>query len=192
MPHSDNLSRGLLAAILLCLVVGVFRDGGGANSEADTASEAAELQTQDERYAFEVVELQRKPSLILRVDTATGEAWTMGVLSRGRWDALREGPEGVPSAGAEEAGRYEIRAVQSRRGAPNLVRADLQTGRIWRKGSTSVGAWVAVPNPGEEPPAAAKPVVPVAESAAAEDVDEVAAEDPADAPDAENSEGEAE
>jgi hypothetical protein len=190
MPHADNLSRALLAAILLCLAVAVFR--GGASSEAGDAAEAAALQSQDERYAFQVVGLLRKPSLILRVDTATGEAWSMGVLSAGRWDALREGPDGVPSAGAEEAGRYEIHAVKLRRGAPNLVRTDLQTGRIWRKGSTSVGAWVAVPNPGEQPLAAAKPVVPVAESVAAEAVDEVEAEKPADEPDAENSEDEAE
>ena len=31
MPHVDNLSRSLLALILLCLVVGILRDDGGAS-----------------------------------------------------------------------------------------------------------------------------------------------------------------
>jgi hypothetical protein len=158
MPHADNLSRVLLALILLCLAVVILRDGGGSScSPGDRPAEAAALRTHGERFATRIIGLQRKPPLMLRTDSATGEAWMMGVQGPGRWEALREGPEGAPSAGAEEAGRYEIVAVNLRRGAPNLVRTDLRTGRVWRKGATNGGSWVAVPNPGKAPRAAAKP-----------------------------------
>jgi len=187
MPHADNLSRALLALILLCLVVGVLRDDGGASGAPGDAPEAAALQTPAERYTIGIIGLNRKPPLMLRTDTATGQAWIMGVLGRGPWEALREAPEGVPSAGADEPGRYEVYSVKLRRGAPNLVRVDHLTGRIWRKGSTNGGAWVAVPNPGEQPP------VPDAGADADADADaELAAADDVDDADTETSGNEAE
>ena len=184
MPHADNLSRALLALILLCLVVGILRDGGGVNSAPSAAPEAAALPPQGERYDLRVIGLQRKPPVILRTDSATGQVWRMGVLGPGRWEALREGPEGVPSPGADEPGRYVVHSVKLLRGAPNLVRMDLYTGRIWRKGSLNAGAWVAVPNPGEEPPAAATPAAADAKAAvepAAQEGVDAAEEAPGDA-----------
>jgi hypothetical protein len=169
MPHADNLSRALLALILLCLVVGNLRDSGDSSPEPnDAVAETAALRTHGERYSIRMIGLQRKPPLMLRADSATGEAWMLDVVGAGPWEALREGPEGVPSAGADEAGRYEFQSVMLRRGAPTLVRTDLRTGRVWRKGSTSRGSWVAVPNPGEEPLKAAKSTaMPTAKPAAA-------------------------
>ena len=144
MPHADNLSRALLALILLCLVVGILRDGGDA-------SEAAALRTHGERYDVQVIALGRQPALLLRTDSATGEAWRMGAMGPSQWQALREGPDGVPSAGADEPGRYRIHTLTQRKGAPNLIRTDARTGRLWRKGLSNDGAWVAVPNPGQSP-----------------------------------------
>jgi len=176
MPHADNLSRALLALILLCLVVGILRgDGGSSPAATGNAPEVAARSSGGERYILRVIGLQRKPPLMLRTDTATGEAWMMGVQGPGVWKALREGPDGVPAAGAVAAGRFEIYAVKLRRGAPNLVRVDHLTGRIWRTGSTSGGAWVAVPNPGEPSPAAAGSSRPPP-AAADDDIDSAAPE----------------
>jgi hypothetical protein len=77
----------------------------------------------------------------------------MGLMGEGRWEPLAEGPDGVPSPGATAPGRYSIRPISQKRGAPTLVRSDHLTGRVWRKGSKSDGPWVLVPNPGEEEPA---------------------------------------
>jgi hypothetical protein len=71
----------------------------------------------------------------------------MGAMQAPRWFPLAEGDEGVPSPDATVPGRYTIEAATQNRGAPTLVRIDRATGRIWRKGSTSTGPWVGVPNP---------------------------------------------
>ena len=153
MPRADNLSRALLGLILICLVVLIVRDAGDAATPMDAPDETTAAQVAGPLLRFEVrmIKLQRGAPVMLRTDTATGEAWRMGVLSAGEWELLREGTDGVPSAGAETPGRYSINAVSQRRGAPTLVRSDTATGRVWRKGSKSDGPWVAVPNPGEAP-----------------------------------------
>jgi hypothetical protein len=187
MPRADNLSRALLGLILVCLVVLVLR-GGAAPEPAPSASpEAVGVRSHAGRFEIRIVALKRNPPLVLRTDSATGETWRMGVMDRGEWEALREGPDGPPSAGEEEPGRYSVKAVAQTRGAPTLVRTDHHSGRIWRKGSTNGGAWVAVPNPGEEPPApkaaAAEPTpsagLDAAEAASEEGVDAIPAADDA-------------
>jgi hypothetical protein len=183
MPHSDNLSRALLALILVCLVVGILRGGGGATCAPKAAPEVAAAGSAVDRYSLRIIGLQRKPPQMLRTDTATGEAWTMGILDAGPWKPLPEGPEGVPAAGADTPGRYAIIAVKLSRGAPNLVRTDHQTGRVWRKGSMNDGPWVAVPNPGEPSLAdvkpAARPAAPQAAPATPEGAGKADAEVPA-------------
>ena len=153
MQPADNVTRALLAAILVCLAILVGRAQSG---EAPAEPEASAV-----RFEVRPVAMKRGAPLLLRTDTATGEAWSMGAMDAGRWDALREGSAGIPSPGASAPGRYSIRAVVQRRGSPTLVRSDHATGRVWRKGSTNAGPWVLVPNP-ESPaaPAAAVPQAP--------------------------------
>jgi len=177
MPRADNLSRALLALILVCLVVLLLRSGDAEPAPAEP-TEPVGVRVHGERYDVSMVSLKRGAPLVLRVDTATGEVWRMGLMGPGEWEALREGPEGAPSAGEAEPGRYSVKSVVQMRGAPTLVRSDLRTGRIWRKGATNLGAWVAVPNPGEEPPEpkAAEAAAPAAvEGAAGEAVQPEAA-----------------
>jgi hypothetical protein len=88
----------------------------------------------------------------------------MGLMDAGRWTPLRDGADGVPAEGATLAGRYHVMAVAQQAGPPTLVRSDQLTGHIWRKGSTSKGPWVPVPNPGETP--AQEPAAPAKEPAA--------------------------
>jgi hypothetical protein len=182
MSHADNLSRALLVLILLCLVFLILR-GEGPGPEALPAPEPTAAQSGVERYSVRMVKLLRGAPIVLRSDTATGEAWRMGLLAPGQWEALPEGPGGVPSAGAEEPGRYSIHAVAQNRGAFTLVRTDHHTGRIWRKGLKNAGGWVAVPNPGEEAAGAAPAAAPT--RAATDEADESGAADaaPEDAPD---------
>ena len=140
----DNLTRALLAGILACLLILLGR-GFAAEDPAASAS--------PERFTVRPVKLQRGPQMLLREDTATGEAWRMGLMDAGRWQPLPEGPDGVPSPGASAPGRYSIRPVSQKRGAPTLVRSDHLSGRTWRKGTKGDGPWILVPNPGEEAPA---------------------------------------
>jgi hypothetical protein len=164
----DNLSRALLALILVCLLLlllGLGRSGGSAAVAPPPAASAKHFITHG-------VKLNRTPPRLIRMNTATGQAWEMGLLDRALWKPLPEGPEGVPSPDATEPGRYVFVAVSQPRGAPTLVRTDHATGRVWRKGSTSKGPWVLVPNPGEEPPFGAG-----AEEEPAPEVEEAAAPD---------------
>jgi hypothetical protein len=142
----DNLTRALLAGILACLLILIFQ--GRSSGPADSVLAAGDAPIA-ERFNIRPVQLQRGPPLLLRYDTATGQAWRMGLMDAGRWEALTEGTDGVPSPGATAPGRYSIRPVAQKRGAPTLLRSDDLTGRLWRRGSTSEGPWVLVPNPGE-------------------------------------------
>lgn len=95
------------------------------------------------RFSVERVPLKRD-SILIRTDTATGQAWSMRLLGQGIWQPYTEGKEGVPSPDGVLVGRYSIKAHSQRRGAPNLVRLDSVTGRIWRTGSMGGGYWVPV------------------------------------------------
>jgi hypothetical protein len=154
--QADNVARALLALILVCLLFLLGRTWGGGSAADD---ESAVVSGSPERFIIRPVSMRRGSPLLLRVDTATGQVWQMGLMDEGRWGPLLEGPDGVPSPGATEPGRYSIRPVGQRRGGPTLVRTDAVTGRNWRKGSTSKGPWVLIPNPpgeasaGEAPPA---------------------------------------
>jgi hypothetical protein len=144
--QADNLSRALLVLILVCLLFLLGQGRGGGSAEVAAPASGAE------RFSVRLVKLQRGPPLLLRTDTATGQAWTMGLMAAGHWQPLREAADGIPAEGAVQAGRYHVMAVAQQAGPPTLVRSDQLTGRVWRKGATSKGAWVAVPNPGETPP----------------------------------------
>jgi hypothetical protein len=146
----DNLTRALLAGILAFLLILLVQGCSRGSADGDLATAGSPV---PERFSLRPVNLQRGPPLLLRHDTATGEAWRMGLMDKGRWEALAEGPDGVPSPGATAPGRYSIRPISQKRGAPTLVRSDRLTGRVWRKGSKSDGPWVLVPNPGDEAPA---------------------------------------
>jgi hypothetical protein len=174
MPQVDQLSRALLVLILLCLVVLILR--GETARQAPPTEAPPAVSSQVERFNVRMVKLIRGAPIVLRTDTATGEAWRMGLLASGAWEALREGPDGTPSAGADEPGRYSINAVAQSRGSFTLVRTDHHTGRIWRKGLKNSGAWVAVPNPGE---ADAKATAPAADPADPVDDGDDAARDEA-------------
>ena len=147
----DNLTRALLAGILVCLLI-LLGQGFGRGSAADDPAAAS---PSPERFTVRTIKLQRGLPLLLRSDTATGQIWRMGLMDAGRWEPLSEGPDGVPSPGATAPGRYVVRPVAQKRGAPTLVRSDQLTGRTWRKGSKNEGPWVLVPNPEEEVPEAA-------------------------------------
>ena len=145
--RADNLTRALLAGILVCLLIllGQGWSRGSADDDLATAGSPS-----PERFSLRPIKLKRGPPVLLRSDTATGQVWQMGLMDAGVWEPLSEGPEGVPSPGATQPGRYGIRSVSQKRGAPTLVRSDLLSGRTWRKGSSNEGPWVLVPNPGEE------------------------------------------
>lgn len=140
--QADNLSRGLLAAILVCLVLVIARDRGAEES----ASEPAPVSS-IERFEVRAIAMRRGPPLLLRTDTATGEGWTMGLMEKGVWEPLAEGAAGVPVPDGDVPGRFSIRAHKQTRGLPTLVRLDTVTGSTWRKGSKTPRPWVAVQNP---------------------------------------------
>lgn len=123
---------------------------GCSNGQSDVASDPAPVAAESVdvgRFEVRTISVKRGPGMLLRTDTATGQAWTMGVMEAPKWQPLREGAAGVPSPDGTASGRYAIRAVKQTRGAPTLVRTDQATGRVWRKGATSKGPWVAIPNP---------------------------------------------
>ena len=138
--HPHRISRSalaLLAASLLALA--------GCPVEGTRPAGSDQLG----RYTIERIPLKRD-SLMVRADTATGQAWHMRTLGEGLWIAYSEARDGIPSPDGAVSGRYLIRAFSQRRGAPTLVRVDTLTGRTWRTGSLGAGPWVAIPNPGEE------------------------------------------
>jgi hypothetical protein len=146
----------LLAATALCLALMLVQGCGGGEPKARADSAAAASAESDvDRFDVRPVATKRGPGLLLRTDTATGQAWTMGVMDAAKWNPLREGEAGVPSPDGSASGRYTIRAISHSRGAPTLVRTDHATGRIWRKGASSQGPWVLVPNP--DPSALSEP-----------------------------------
>jgi len=145
----DNLTRILLAAILVCLLVFLGQGFGRGGATDDRAADSPI----PERFSVRTIRLQRGPPLLLRSDTATGQAWRMGLMDVGRWEPLAEGPDGIPSPGATRAGRYSITPVSQQRGAPTLVRSDSVDGRTWRRASKGGGPWVLIPNPSEGAPA---------------------------------------
>lgn len=54
---------------------------------------------------------------------------------------------GISRASAPAAaskGRYDVQLANMRKGGPLLIRADLETGVVWRKGLMSDGPWVIV------------------------------------------------
>jgi len=145
--QTDNATRALLAVILVCLLL-LLGQGWSRGSARDAGAEAPSA----ERFSLRVIRLQRGAPLLLRSDTATGQAWRMGLMDAGRWEPLAEGSDGIPSPGATRPGRYSIVPVSQQRGAPTLVRTDGVDGRTWRRASKGEGPWVLVPNPGEEAP----------------------------------------
>jgi hypothetical protein len=145
--QGDNLARALLAAILVCLLI-LLGQGWSRGSGPD-AGDGAAASPSPERFDVRAIRLQRGAPLLLRSDTATGQAWRMGLMDVGRWEPLPEGPDGIPSPGATRPGRYTITPVAQQRGAPTLVRSDSVDGRTWRRASKGGGPWVLIPNPVE-------------------------------------------
>lgn len=149
--QSDHLVRTLGVPILACLAFLVACDVSGRS--------AAEAQAPDGSGRFEISAArgEKGPGTLLRLDTATGRVWGMGVLDEGLWKPYAEGPDGVPSPGAVAPGRYSLRAFSQRRAGATLVRVDSATGRVWRTPARNDGVWVLIPQPGEEPAAPATP-----------------------------------
>jgi hypothetical protein len=99
------------------------------------------------RFTVQRLALKRD-SVLIRTDTATGQAWHMRLLGGDPWVEYREGKQGIPSPDGTTPGRYEIWPETQRRGAPTLVRVDSLTGLVWRTASTGVGFWVPVAETG--------------------------------------------
>lgn len=151
--QTDHVTRALLGSILVCGLVLLV--------QGQRAGEAAAEPSAGERFQLLTVARRNDSVLLIRLDSATGEAWGMSLLGEGRWDPIAEGPEGAPSPDAREPGRYSIVGVGQRRGAPTLVRTDHRSGRSWRVASTNQGPWVPIPNP---PNGAAAPAEPASGS----------------------------
>jgi len=149
--QADNLARALLVLILACLLFLVARDVTGGAAAGDAAAHAAL------RFDISAARSEKGPGTLLRLDTATGQVWGMGVLDEGLWKPYAEGPDGIPSPGAAVPGRYSLRSFSQRRAGATLVRADSVTGRVWRTPARNDGVWVLIPQPGEEPTAPATP-----------------------------------
>jgi len=143
--QGDNLSRGLLAAILVCFVLLVVEHQDAGEGVPESAPSSAL-----DRFEVRPIAMRRGPPVLLRTDTATGQAWTMGLMARSVWEPLAEGADGVPEPDADVPGRFSIRAHRQTRGLPTLVRLDTVTGQVWRKGSKTPRPWVVVPNPGPD------------------------------------------
>jgi hypothetical protein len=173
--RTDNLSRGLLAAILVVLVLLIVE-------HRDTSDGAREPAHAIDRFDVRPIAMRRGPPLLLRIDTATGEAWTMGLMAAPVWERLEEAADGVPEPDAIVPGRFSIHAHKQTRGLPTLVRLDTVTGRVWRKGSMTPRPWVAVPNPEFEPQASAAPIAAPDPAAGLMIEDTDASNEPADAP----------
>jgi len=150
--QADNVTRGLLAAILLLLVLS-WLDGRRAGGEAAPTEPRAAAVGANARFEIRPVALRRGPPLLVRLDSATGQAWRMGLMDPPAWEPLAEGANGVPAPDADRPGRFAVYAYKQTRGAPTLVRIDSQTGEIWRKGSQDKRPWVPVPNPAAAAPA---------------------------------------
>jgi hypothetical protein len=147
--QADNVTRTLLVSILSCLAFLSACDG--ARCPADKATGAG-----IGRFQISAVSAAPKePGSMIRFDTATGKAWSMGVLAAGRWKPFAEGVDGVPSADAVTPGRYSISAFSQPRSGATLLRTDSVTGRVWRTPAKNDGVWVLIPQPGGEPAAAA-------------------------------------
>ena len=148
--QADRVTRAPLGLIFVCLTALAAQVLGGC-AEGGQASLGGPGQT--ERFSLEAYAVPGGSALLLRLDSATGQAWRMRLLAEGRWEPYAEGPEGVPSPGASRAGRYAIVSVQQRRGPATLVRTDSVSGRVWRVGAIGGGNWVPIPNPAKAAPA---------------------------------------
>jgi len=149
--QADNLSRALLALMLACLAFLVARDVTGRAAAGDPDAAMAG------RFAISAVRSEKDVGRLLRIDSATGQVWEMGVVDEGPWKAYAEGPDGTPSPGALAKGRYELQAFTQRRAGTTLVRTDSATGRVWRTPAKNDGIWVLISEPAEASAAAAAP-----------------------------------
>ena len=103
---------------------------------------------QEPESRFEVL---RTRTLFVRVDTASGQVWTVPSSGDGGWQALGAPP---PALGAPQvAGRYQVRIIptSARRGPDEgpvrLLLADGATGRGWLAEAGSDAGWTAIEEP---------------------------------------------
>jgi hypothetical protein len=103
---ADSYTKVVLALILVCLAWLLL---GGTERERGAAADGSE--TALGRYEFVLFPLRRGRSLLVRHDTATGEAW--GMLrwggDNGEWIDISEvrppaGAEAAPAAGGAGGG----------------------------------------------------------------------------------------
>jgi len=114
--QANNVLRTLLALILAGLPFLTACDG--VRSPASGASD-----TGIGRFEISAARAADKgPGTMIRFDTATGQAWEMGVLAAGPWKPYAEGPDGTPSPGAAAPGRYSLLAFNQPRAGATLVR----------------------------------------------------------------------
>ncbi len=139
----------LAVALLLWLVL--FPGSGCTPPPAADGKASETPESGPGPYAVWSIPMRRGPPELLRVDSATGSAWSKGLMEGGPWLALPETPGHEPEPGG--VGRYDFRAIALRRGAPNLIRTDTESGKVWRKGVKSGGPWVPIPDEFAEEPA---------------------------------------
>ncbi len=143
------------AGLLVMALVGALLAGCGPQSTAPSAGNGGG----PERFVFVRARLG-----LVRVDTSTGQVWTVPVNGDGGWE-----PRGAaPDLGDEPArnGRFQVMNVppprSNRLGAgadsPPLMRVDRATGRTWLLESEAAMSWMAVGESGQAP--VAEPVAP--------------------------------
>ncbi len=155
-PSPSGLLRvGLLA---LALLAGLLAGCG-----PQPTAPAADASDGSERFVF----LRARMGLA-RVDTSTGQVWTVPVNGDGGWKPIGAAPDlaGEPARN----GRFQAMNVPPPRNAtrlgaqssgPVLMRVDRATGRAWLLESEIATSWTAVGESGQAPvPEPAAPVSP--------------------------------
>lgn len=110
----------------------------------------------------------------VRVDSSSGEAWTVALNGDGGWTARG----GAPDLAGEPArnGRFLVRHVQPSRNTvrvgeappdPVLIRLDRATGRAWLLDSEEATSWTLLRESGAPPVAPAEPAAATPEPASA-------------------------
>ena len=163
-PLESHVSRApLLVLLLLCaipsFVSGCGPAGGPSSSVSQAKADDGGPASQVGRYMVRAIELRRGPPILYRFDSATGRSWTKGLMEGGGWVPVAEKRGHEPEPG-DVPDRYYMKPIAMQRSTPNLIRVATVSGRSWRKGARSEGAWVEIeqPDPDATPPPPAKPV----------------------------------
>ncbi|MEE3327710.1 MAG: HEAT repeat domain-containing protein [Myxococcota bacterium] len=127
-----------------CLLISSLAIGWLALACQPGGTDSDEVQTKTKRFNF-----VRGKKQLLRVDSSTGQVWTVPENGDGGWIELKQapGPDGVP----ESPGRYGVFSIVDRLNiAPNqLLLVDRATGRSWLRETPGGRAWNPISNANE-------------------------------------------